>query len=87
MNKPQKTIKAIIFPLIIIIITIGVAGDLYELFFGHPFGGVSAFDFDKTWLVWIIALSIIYKIEKIYFLMKRKIKNKRTSMLVNLKQN
>lgn len=67
MNKPQKTIKAIIFPLIIIIITMGVAGDLYELFFGRPFGGVSAFDFDKTWLVWIIALTIIYKIEKNIF--------------------
>lgn len=75
MNKPQKTIKAIIFPLIIIIITIGVAGDLYEFFFGDQWGGVSAFDFDKTWLVWIIALAIIYKIEKNIFSDKKKNKD------------
>ena len=67
MNKTQKMIKAIICPIIIIVITIGVAGGLGEWFFGGSWGRVDAFDFDKTWPFWVIALAIIYKIEKNIF--------------------
>jgi len=66
MNKAQKVIKAIIYPIIIIVITIGVADDLGKWFFGDPWK-VHAFDFEETWPFWVIALAIIYKIEKNIF--------------------
>jgi hypothetical protein len=61
MNKAQKVIKAIIYPLIIVIVTIGIAGDIARWWGGWR--SVSAFDFERTWFVWVLALVIIYKIE------------------------
>ena len=66
MNKAQKMIKAIIYPIIIIVVTIGVAGDLCKWFFGGSLK-VHAFDFEETWPFWVIALVIIYMIEKNIF--------------------
>lgn len=66
MNKAQKIIKAIIYPFVIVVITMGVAGSLAEWLLGGS-GGIHAFDFDKTWFIWVIALLIIYKGEKNIF--------------------
>lgn len=68
MNKTQKIIKAIIYPVIIIVITIGIAGSLSEWFlYGRTYPHIHAFDLDKTWFVWVITLVIIYKIEQKIF--------------------
>lgn len=65
MSKTQKIIKAIIYPFIIVVITIGVAGSLAEWLLGGRY--IHAFDFDKTWFIWVIALIIIYQVEKDIF--------------------
>ena len=73
MNKTQKMIKAIMYPIIIIVITLGVAGNLGEWYSGYSI--VSAFDFDITWPFWVITLAIIYIIEKTIFSDKKKNKD------------
>ena len=70
MNKTQKKIKAIIYPLIIIVITIGIAGSLAELFlewFLGDYSNIHAFELEKTWFIWVIVLIIIYQVEKNIF--------------------
>jgi len=63
MNEPEKIIKAVIFPLIIIvIITLGI-GKIVSGFYYAYYRYASPFDFGHTWDIWVISLYIIYKIE------------------------
>ena len=62
MNEPEKIIKAVIFPLIIIVITLGI-GKIVSGFYYDYYDEASPFDFGHTWYIWVISLYVIYKIE------------------------
>ena len=62
MNEPEKIIKAVIFPLIIIVITLGI-GKIVSGFYYAYYRYASPFDFGHTWYIWVISLYVIYKIE------------------------
>lgn len=62
MNKIQKIIVSIVFPLIILSIACGLAAEV-----GHRI-----FRFQKTWWVWVLAFLIIGAFE--YFMHRDKVK-------------
>ncbi len=61
MNEPEKIIKAVMFPLIIIVVTLGI-GKIVSAFY-YNYSHASPFDFGHTWYIWVISLYVIYKIE------------------------
>lgn len=61
MNEPEKIIKAVIFPLIIIVITLGIGKIVSGFYYAYRYA--SPFDFGHTWYIWVISLYVIYKIE------------------------
>lgn len=65
MNEPEKIIKAVIFPLIIIVITLGIGKSVSAFYYNYSYA--SLFDFGHTWYVWVISLYVIYKIESKIF--------------------
>jgi hypothetical protein len=89
MNKTQKMVKAIIYPLIVIVITIGVSGDLGKWLFvsSSSWRSVNSFDFNITWPFWVIALIIIYKIEEKIFSTNKTSMGEKESIVKNNDSN